>query len=286
MNLNQSRLRTYQDCQRRYYHQFIAGIELRRVQSGLYIGHGVHKFLEAWYRTGKSDEALASMKEDFAKQKEDMPLLPEEEVRVKNDEQKAEQLAKGYIETWPSEPFRVIAPEVQGDVPLNERHRLFFQADAIIEWQKRLWLLEHKTAARTGASYFAKFYVDMQLTAYIWGATQVLKQPITGALLNVMVKTSVPKFEREWYTRTDEELRRFVRTAVALADEIEHKLGVLVTDNDDPALDTLFPMNTSACVRFGVCPYLDICRFGPRPDIMGQYSERKRDYTEPENDEE
>lgn len=133
------------------------------------------------------------------------------------------------------------------------------KTDAVVEWNGKIWLFEHKTEARTGDTYFIKFLLDFQPTGYIYGIQKSLGIRPAGFVLNIIKKPNsafkgdpltVIGFEREVYIRTDDDLKRFESDLASLADDFEEAFF-------NPKKVYL---NTKSCTNWGrKCDYHDIC---------------------------
>jgi hypothetical protein len=133
------------------------------------------------------------------------------------------------------------------------------KTDAVVAWQGRTWLFEHKTEARTGDTYFTKFLLDSQPTGYIYGIRESTGLRPAGFVLNIIKKPNaqykgdplaVIGFEREVYIRSDADLDRFSRELSVLADDFEAAFFD----------DSKVYMNTRSCINWNrKCDFHDVC---------------------------
>jgi hypothetical protein len=143
--------------------------------------------------------------------------------------------------------------------PYWHPHYFRGKTDAVVEWNGKIWLFEHKTEARTGDTYFIKFLLDFQPTGYIYGIQKSLGIRPAGFVLNIIKKPNsafkgdpltVIGFEREVYIRSDADLIRFESDLAALADDFEEAFF-------NPKKVYL---NTKSCTNWGrKCDFHDIC---------------------------
>lgn len=125
-------------------------------------------------------------------------------------------------------------------------HRLVGQTDAIVNWNRVLWLLEHKTDSTTGEQFWDQWELDMQPTLYIYGIWKSLGMLPKGVIVNRLSKPSEKqvsawnqkrklgsdpkgvgdyiKYERQVFTRTTEDLLRIERTMIDLCNEWEWRI--------------------------------------------------------------
>jgi hypothetical protein len=186
---------------------------------------------------------------------------------------------EGYISVVDSDGFH---PEVKCYQP----HYLAFKTDGVIEMYKNIWLLEQKTAARSGYdNFWTKFQLDQQVRGYaygVWKATGIL---VNGVLINAIIKHSkqvtingVKKyqldptnvgFEREPILISKPDLVDFEREFVMLANDYELAYR---TNN--------IYKNTGACFHYNrKCEYFDLCKRG-QVQIEGEFKDREPDYVQ------
>lgn len=116
-------------------------------------------------------------------------------------------------------------------------HYLVGTTDAIIQWNKAIWLQEHKTTAYDlfgdtpqAKNWIANWQLSTQASTYIYGIWKSLKIRPHGVLLNVVIKprknavNPVFNFYREAFLRTEEQLLGFEREVSLLADDYENRM--------------------------------------------------------------
>jgi hypothetical protein len=167
------------------------------------------------------------------------------------------------------------------DSRCRQPHYFKGKTDAVVEWNGRVWLFEHKTEARTGDTYFIRFLLDNQPTGYIYGIQKATGLRPAGFVLNIIKKPnsnfkgdplSVVGFEREAYIRTDADLSRF-----------ELELGSIADDFEEAAFDPRkIYMNTKSCTAWNrKCDFHSICSDHGDMD-PNQFRTREYDYVEKE----
>jgi hypothetical protein len=152
------------------------------------------------------------------------------------------------------------------------------RSDALISWNRMLWILEHKTAAQSQQYWWDKFILDIQLTGYLYGVWKSIGTMPNGVLVNKILKprknAADPRnigFEREPYLRTEEDLVRFERQISAIADDYELAFR-------DP--QHRIYMNTDSCLAYNRrCYYFDRCN-RHNENREGEFAVRTPDYVE------
>lgn len=129
-----------------------------------------------------------------------------------------------------------------------------------------LYDVDYKTAARNDPRDMLKYELDMQLTFYIYAITKQLttdavaqgKPPLTlqGAIIDLLVKTKVPQYGREIFTRSAEELSEFELEMVEYGTEIRSRIERVRAGED---WKIVFGKNTNHCLRWGACAFRDVC---------------------------
>lgn len=151
-----------------------------------------------------------------------------------------------------------------------------------------LYIVDYKTAGRNDPRDLLKYELDDQLSSYIYGLTKYLTEQarkrdpnadpvfIRGAIIDVLVKTIVPQFLREMFTRSVDELREFEAEFIELCDELRERLRRVAAGED---WKTVFYKNTDNCFRYGTCPYRDVC-LKDTPIRRRLYDKREPDYVD------
>lgn len=149
-----------------------------------------------------------------------------------------------------------------------------------------LYDVDYKTAAKNDPRDMLKYELDMQLTFYIYAITKQLttdsveqgKPPLTlqGAIIDLLVKTKIPQYLREIYTRSNAELEEFEQEIVEYGRELRAR-----HDRVDAGEDwkIVFGKNTQHCFRYGTCPMRDVC-LKDTPVRRQLYDPRTPDYVD------
>lgn len=295
MIINISSASQFQECRRKAMYYRKDRIVPFTVADPLLLGGAYHQALAHFFATDDMASAVLVgehyYRSEYEKQakfilKEELPLIERNSVWLQNS---LVEFAKHYK----SHDIQVIQPEVEFCVPLpgTLHHDEFFhqilypgevnldrpyghscgdsrceqphyfrgKTDAVVNWQGKVWLFEHKTEARTGDGYFTKFLLDFQPTGYLYGILRATGLRPSGFVLNIIKKpnaafkgdpNTVIGFEREAYVRSDADLERFARDLSSLADDYEEAFF-----NEKKVY-----LNTKSCMNWNRrCDYMDIC---------------------------
>ena len=128
------------------------------------------------------------------------------------------------------------------------------------------------TVTRNDVKAFAGQATAAEMVAKTTAELSKLGVTITPAIIDGLVKTDIPQFHRERYTRTSEDLALFEREFCMTAWDIAAKKAM--AKNDRRLFDLYnerqfqlgstdwkmaFPKNTNHCFRYGVCSHHDLC---------------------------
>ena len=289
--INQSRWKCYQDCDRMYGWEYVEQLLPDRPRKVLEIGAAVHKAQVVAFSRGGTAEAYVEATQvaaaTFRERMGAAPLLPGDEAEVQDGVAVIRRLLPAYHAHYKAlgQQWKPLGLEVKFCVEVGEGTNVWLvgRIDNLVTFMQGLWLVDYKTMGRLDLRDFLKYELDTQLTAYIYGGTKQLslearaqgKPPviIRGAIIDGMVKTQVPQFHRELYTRSIEELRDFEIEFCLKAWEIAAKHAVLLDDRaafdafgdriyhvgQQHGWKALFPKNTNHCFRYGTCAWRDLC---------------------------
>lgn len=126
--------------------------------------------------------------------------------------------------------------------------------DRVVTFNDDLFVLDHKTTSSAPTEwYFSKYEPDNQMTLYSLASRVVLDAPVRGVIIDaVQIKTDESIFGRGFTYRTPDQITEWVNDLhywFALAEQY--------------AIAGYWPMNDTACDKFGGCRYRSICSKSP-----------------------
>lgn len=290
---NQSRIHVYRNCPRKYYWKFVENLDTDRPAMNLEVGSATHEGL-AQLGAGKSvDEAVESAKQAF---RAALPKrrLPGDDELYAESEAVVENLLRSYEEHWgsQSEMFRPLGNEVAGTVEVAEdplpgdpnpevKKKLRFKTDKFVHAFGGLWIVDHKTAAKMDPRTMMQYQMDLQMTAYIYGAMKLLETVIGGVIVDFLVKTKVPQFAREAFERTEAELNEFEFNWTRWLSRIRQDTLDAVTIGKETGKPWLaFPRNEAECFRYGTCMFRSLCGDPANMGLRAEFVQREKDYVD------
>jgi hypothetical protein len=190
-------------------------------------------------------------------------------------------MAADYERHWADTPdaWTPIAIETQGKVevgPPGSGVYLIFKVDEVGMWHNAVWMVDRKTAGRMDPRDLQKYQLDIQLSAYVYGLRKLTGMPVAGAIIDYAVKTKVPQFTRDVFTRTTEDLQEFEDEWLEVAREIAWRLRRIEQGED---WKTVLYKNTNECFSYGTCWYRDLC-VSDTPTRRLAFKRRDEDYVE------
>lgn len=139
--------------------------------------------------------------------------------------------------------------------------------DRVVNFHDDLFVMDRKTSLTTLSDYYyAQFNPSNQMTLYSTAGKIVLQAPIKGVIIDAaqmmldVNKTNIPgaKFGRAITYRTDDQLS-----------EWQQDLRYWLTLAEAYAAEGYWPMNDTACDKFGGCRFREIC--GKSPQVRKQF---------------
>lgn len=190
LRLSNSRVKTFQRCQKRYEYKYVKKIRKRDKSLPLERGSWIHELLMAMY---DGEDWIALHKENTAafyeapeEEREELGDLPQEIARI----------MRSYIYHWKEEDklYTTVDSELDEIITMPDGYEFNFIIDQIVEDSDGgLWLRDHKTVGRWMPSDF--MLLDAQLTRYFWCAEKMGYKPLMGIEFNeIMTKApTVPE---------------------------------------------------------------------------------------------
>ncbi|HEY6022442.1 MAG TPA: PD-(D/E)XK nuclease family protein [Candidatus Paceibacterota bacterium] len=264
-------LTMFQSCPSKYNLRIRQGWTTRRKSAALGFGGAFHEGLATWYKTGDAVGAVEALINAYPGE------MPIDDWRTK---EKCVKTLIEYMHNYPSEQFGIVqlpsGPmiEVNFTLPLGtylpcddcwmadvsaptdmvcsncngpkeliEYGGIF---DGVVEFNRQLYIFEHKTTSQLGDYYFDQFRPNNQVTGYVWAGGLLSGQRVGGAIINAigMYKVGATKFRRQVTARSAEDIARWINDVHYTCVRIKQ------CERDDH-----WPMHTTACTMYGKCEF-------------------------------
>lgn len=262
-----TKLKTYMDCPRKYFYEYILGWRPEGGNIHLIFGSAIHEAFEILLQEGYGldivNKAFAAFEKSYFaevdKSKDDHPT---------KNASKAFNALWEYVQTYATvDNFSDVRTEIAGTVPINNEDEMSFRIDAIIKDADGIYVMDHKTASRLSEQWTNQWTLSMQLGLYIHVLYCLYdKEDVWGAKINgiVLTKKSVdlcrvpvkksPAQMLQWLYNVNEWMTRLKQDWLRLE-----------ASTPSHAVMQAFGMNTESCTKYFGCPYLPYCTSWPNP---------------------
>jgi hypothetical protein len=126
--------------------------------------------------------------------------------------------------------------------------------DRVVTFNGELFVMDRKTTTMSlGSYYFAQFEPSNQMTLYSLAAKVVLDAPVRGVIIDAaQIKTDATEFGRSFTFRSQDQLHEWL-------EDLHYWLALA----EQYAIAGRWPMNDTACDKFGGCRFREICSKSP-----------------------
>lgn len=266
-------------CPRSAFYYMITKRELAGRKDSLNFGSGMHAglgslytdfYLEGYNDKASIDRALKAITDHFE-------ANPQEQESFRTVDRAIDMLLK-YHKTYSVEPFTIHhmhefdkkpCVEIPFAVPIGRIEDVPIiwtgRIDAVVRWDKLLWILDHKTTSIFGGTYFEQFRNSSQFIGYCWAYEQVMHERVHGVLINALAirkitTTGKPvEFARERIDYNREQITEWqANTMRIITTFLGYASSGLVAEESETVSE--FPMHTAWCHgKYGTCQYFDVC---------------------------
>jgi len=126
--------------------------------------------------------------------------------------------------------------------------------DRVVDYMDSVFVMDRKTTTTTpSAYYFNSFEPNNQMSLYTLASKVILESPIKGVIIDAaQILADSSRFVRGFTYRTDDQLEEFVS-------DLEYWFN----QAEAYAEADYWPMNDTACDKYGGCRFRDICSKSP-----------------------
>jgi len=128
--------------------------------------------------------------------------------------------------------------------------------DRVVEYNGELFVMDRKTTTTTlGPYYFDQYSPNNQMTLYTIASRVILSAPIKGVIIDAaQILLEKPNhFQRGLTYRTDDQTNEWI-------DDLQYWFSLA----EQFATNNYWPMNDTACDKFGGCRFRGICAKSPQ----------------------
>ncbi len=260
VSMDFSTMSDFLKCRKRGYYRHILNIVPDRTSKALVFGGAMHEALASWYQFRDEGKAIREFS-NYWNAHVPPPTTPEEgkiSLQPQQEDPKRNlvngvNILSGYFKAYPKEPFQILSNEFPFKVFLGQiegvSYYLTGKVDLTVRWNGMTYIMDHKTTSMLGGSFFKQFHPSLQLDGYAYAVKDIFGE-CDGVLINaILVAKTKQTFERDIFSKTEEDLELYVENALQIMWEIEQAKKA-----------DRYVINTDACTLYGECPYLELCQ--------------------------
>lgn len=139
--------------------------------------------------------------------------------------------------------------------PYSQPYLLCGHLDRVVDFNDQLLVMDRKTTTTSlGPYYFKQYEPNNQMSLYTIAGKVVLDSPIRGVIIDAaqILLTEPHRFVRGFTYRTEEQSEEWLAN-----------LEITLNDAEAFATAEYWPMNDTACDKFGGCRFREICSKSP-----------------------
>lgn len=269
-------VQAYQNCKRKFYWQYVKGLEPIHKAPAILLGTAGHVGMEAWYEQHKMgsttskkvkfaiDAAIGNLEEHYDEYYD--PSKFEVHKRQLRD------TFQQYGLQYDHEPFRVISLEESLEVTLKYGDLFTGRVDLVtLRDDGRVMIMDHKFTSWSLHNFKRAVQASDQATAYtlLWNKNHP-KRPASGVIFNLI---------RNYQGKIDF-LQVPVYRAQADVEVFESEVSENLRDLSQRAIDpeATWPKNTDHCFSYNrACPFLDLCQGVKYDGLVGVKYKKRED---------
>lgn len=259
-------------CPRLYYYHMIEG--WTTIGEGIHLRFGieVHKVVEDFERAKakgmKHNDAVYHTVHELLKRIHDWNPEPQTDSEKLKSKANLLRTAVWYMDKFKDDPAKTLIKE-DGEpaVELSFRFELDWgpndgqpyllcgHLDRVVEFADHYYVVDHKSSTTTPGSYFFnQFEPDNQMSLYSLASKVILETPVKGVIIEAIhIAVGFTRFVRGFTYRTSDQL-----------DEWVNDLRQWFTLAESYANANYWPMNDTACDKYGGCRFRSICSKAPQ----------------------
>lgn len=250
-----SRLKVFLECRKKYYWNYVVGLEPKEKSDALSIGGAVHEGLYAFYRdfsTRPREERVITAIAAAVKEVDEANIPPERKIAVR---EMTITVLDQYLERYKEDNLEIIRAEMPFEIIIG-RYLYTGRIDLLARLNGDLYVVEHKTTGLQLDKFIKTFVLDFQTTGYTYAARRITGENVIGAIVNGMKKPRTAggkvEFIRDIFPRSEEDLTLWEKQIIEIRRDVDRCHN----------RESMWYQNTSQCVSiFGECPYRRLCMF-------------------------
>jgi len=263
-----SKVRDFEKCPAYYNHRWNMGLTPKRVAEAPLFGTVFHAFRQAWYENNKDPDVALRAVHDVM-----VDYIGREGFDAPTFSMYVLDACYQYMEEYKDDKTERTGYEVDFDTEIGG-FPFTGRLDGVVVVDSSVWIDECKTTGVSVPRFIQTMNMDGKTTGYVWAARKITGQLIQGAYLDIIYKKQKKSgftFHRDVTSRTDHHLDVWEKSTINKLQRIEKCRQ-----------EDYWPHHWDACSNmYGNCPYIDLCRFGDRPELIATYHQEGGESIEP-----
>ena len=288
-----SKIRVLNECQRKFYYQYVRNLEPTGTSLPLFIGSMVHKAMENWYGGMSPDDVCGMMAEHIRKEMHKRGIGKDSDELTKHTAMIQGMIA-GYMEVFKDDltDWSIIRTEQ------SFQHDDFVSTvDTLLVGKHGLAFNDFKTASSIDVEVIKSLGMDMQMQTYWRILESVIDMKVAEAYYTIIKKPKIRQkqteiaedyakrvmdlytetpddyYHREPINRSQKHIDDVLNDVNWFIEAIWGKFDAFPEEITDP---NHWPRNTKSCRNFfRNCPFINICRYGETTDKFLYFIERQ-----------
>lgn len=270
---NSSTLGPAKECSRKYYYKVRLGLQQKSYNADITFGGHYANALEQYHKNRTEETTTHQMAlrgvirtilQNTWDKEADKPWESGHNLKTR------ETLIRSviwYLDQFENDPCHTVQLEDRPAVELPFRFQiaddiwLTGHIDRLIEFAGDHYVQDQKTTgASLGSYYFKRYTPDNQMSLYTVAAEVVWHTPVRGVMIDAaQIAVGFTRFERGFAFRSPDQTSEWLRDAEYHIRETWR------------AEEAGWPMNDTACSKFGGCEFRDVCSKSPsvRKEFLG-----------------
>ncbi len=265
--LDNTKVTEFMRCPRRFFFRYVLGWQPEEKRNDLYFGECVHKAMAVllsrmpYQNIDDRVEVVRLAYNTFEQAYRERYPLDTDELHEPKTPRSVMMMLSEYVGLYVNDNFVVKHIEVAGTASVGHKFPIRWRLDGIVEDDRGIYGIEHKTASRLTQGWIDKFTQSNQVDTY----THVLNcfypnDRIFGVVINGLIFNKTQRqFQRVPIRKTPLDMESWLWHINFWFDRIEEEYEALADVSEDEPVMTAFPKQTEACSDFFGCPYLSIC---------------------------
>lgn len=271
-----SKLKEFLVCPRKYFYEYVLGWRSELPNVHLVFGESWHRALAVVAKAIKAKIPLGEEIRQLAFEDADEYYRrffhqTTDSVRYPKIPPVIWEALSTYMHKYNSDHLRykIHYIEIKGTVAIDERKKMSFQMDTVLEEERGFFSLEHKTTGKslTARTWQDQWLLDQQILTYthvlhcLFPPEEVLGVKINGASF---MKSGIT-FDRIPMWKTLDQMQVWYWNVLHWLDMIEWNFNQLAECSPNDKVLMAFPMNDQSCTKYFGCPWIDFCLSWPNP---------------------